>query len=78
MPPTTNSLNRVRSGDRPRPAISFTSPKLTRKPSLPGPLPRSPYVTTTRHREALQSYKPTNAQGSRRVPTVTDVIRPRS
>src|SRR5664279_3211102 len=34
--------------------ISFTSPKLTRKPPLPEPLPRSPYVTTTRHREAYK------------------------
>ena len=57
--PATNSLNRVRSGDGPRPTISFTSPKLTRKPPLPGPLPRPPYVTTTRNREApkvIQAY----------------------
>src|SRR5664279_1011479 len=36
--------------------ISFASPELTRKPPLPEPLPRSPYVTTTRHREATKSY----------------------
>src|SRR3954470_17672947 len=40
--------------DGPRTAISFTSPKLTRKPPPPEPLPRPPYVTTTRNREALQ------------------------
>jgi hypothetical protein len=28
--------------------ISFTSPKLTRKSSLPGSLPRPPYVATAR------------------------------
>jgi hypothetical protein len=45
-------------GDRPGPAISFTSPKLTRKPPPPGPLPRPPYVTATRHQEAPKRYKP--------------------
>ena len=45
-------------GDRPRSAISFTSPKLTRKPPPPGSLPWSPYVATAPHRDAHQSYKP--------------------
>ena len=36
--------------------ISFASPELTRKPPLPEPLPRSPYVTITRHREPTKSY----------------------
>ena len=50
-------------GDGPRSAISFTSPKLTRKPPPPGSLPWSPYVATAPHRDAHQSYKPIKLAG---------------
>ena len=47
-------------GDGPRTAISFTSPKLTRKPPPPGSLPASPYVATAPHRgrpQVIQAIK---------------------
>jgi len=47
------TMNRACSRDQGPAAISFTSPRLTRIRHRRALLPRSPYVTTTRHQEAL-------------------------
>ena len=57
--PAANSLKPGPAREKgPGPTISFTSPKLTRKPSPPGPLPRSPYVAADRYGRHLNTYKP--------------------
>jgi hypothetical protein len=63
--PATNSLNRACSRDGPQQRSLSRARSSPENRHRQGPLPKSPYVTTTCCQEAPQSYKPHNADNCR-------------
>jgi hypothetical protein len=62
--PATNSLNRACSRDGPQQRSLSRARSSPENRHRQGPLPKSPYVTTTCCQEAPQSYKPAKVQAS--------------